>query len=87
MNYHLRHVIIRPMEKWEYQVFSTNDGDVIALEKMLNDLGQKGWELVSVTTGSRLWAFFKRPIQVDKAEVEKAKHAALIEGVQKAMKR
>ena len=51
------------MTTWEYQVAP------IPLHNealMLNNFGQDGWELVTVTSGAnaeQLVAFFKRPVQ------------------------
>ena len=45
--------------KWEYKVIDSLD------EKVLNNLGDIGWELVSVVTYSNGWihkVIFKRPV-------------------------
>ncbi len=43
-----------PFERWEYRVFrATSDGmngmNIAVLEQYLNDAGQDGWELVSLS--------------------------------------
>jgi hypothetical protein len=51
--------------KWEYkvylyQLFNNPEED---LSKSLNELGNEGWELVSITTGGLSYIFvFKRPL-------------------------
>jgi hypothetical protein len=53
------------LTKWEYkfyayQAFNNPEEDIT---KALNDLGNEGWELVSITSGGLAYIFvFKRPI-------------------------
>ncbi len=50
------------MQKWEY--FVTFSGMVGLSEKVLNEYGSMGWELVSVYIGSGMtFYYFKRPVQ------------------------
>ncbi|MGI6366971.1 MAG: DUF4177 domain-containing protein [Anaerolineae bacterium] len=46
------------MERWEYKVVSIIGGGE-ATNRRLNEYGQEGWELVSVSTS---WFYFKRPL-------------------------
>lgn len=51
--------------KWEYKVIDSLD------EKVLNNLGDIGWELVSVVTYSNGWihkVIFKRPV-IERSDV------------------
>jgi hypothetical protein len=53
------------MEKWEYRVEISTSSD----EKLLNDLGKKGWELVSVAVAPEtlIRTFtFKRGVESEK---------------------
>jgi hypothetical protein len=56
------------MQKWEYHVEDMTYGKFIDTEiiKRLDELGELGWELVTVSTensGTHNNAFFKRPIE------------------------
>jgi len=60
-----KNAIVRAQQRWEYvSTFKRTDS---ALEKEINELGQSGWELVSVIygkdrKGELAWtAFMKRP--------------------------
>ena len=49
------------MTSWEYRVLDA-PGDGAAVEAMLNELGQDGWELIATqTTGVLFRLYFKRP--------------------------
>ena len=45
---------------WEYKVETLDDWDQETVTAMLTDMGQKGWELVSVSYSMHTY-FFKRP--------------------------
>lgn len=49
------------MQKWEYQIYNSDDRDIIA---KLNKMGKEGWELVAVVdSGSCIKSYyFKRPV-------------------------
>lgn len=55
-------------QKWEYKVinieksFYSTKAD-IEIEKLLNEMGQEGWELVGYVTFKSYMLAMKRPIQ------------------------
>jgi hypothetical protein len=51
-----------PIQKWEYVQLELLPRNPIAAEKMLNKMGENGWELVAVacTSTDELAAFLKR---------------------------
>jgi Domain of unknown function (DUF4177) len=48
-------------QRWEYKTLTKMKND----DDALNELGERGWELVGVTHlgGTNVRAFFKRPVQ------------------------
>jgi len=51
------------MIQYEYRVVSQADSATSTIEKMLNGMGQEGWELINITGGpSTFYYFFKRAI-------------------------
>ncbi len=51
------------MVQYEYKVVSQADSVSSVIEKMLNEKGQEGWELINVTGGPTVYYyFFKRKI-------------------------
>lgn len=63
-------------DKWEYLVEyprGTNYIDPVRFEELLDDAGQHGWELVSVSHESHFYAFyFKRPLYPHKIAAHRA---------------
>jgi hypothetical protein len=50
------------MQKWEYKIIGAYNG-----EKMLNELGEDGWEMCGSASTSELHTlYFKRPKQQEK---------------------
>ena len=75
--------VVQSQQRWEYQCVSRRTE--VTLEKDLNELGQSGWELVSVDHGKDMkgnvcWtAFVKRPATqqaVPSSGEEQAREAA-----------
>lgn len=57
------------MTRWSYKMVRLHNWfsnlEQSDLDKMLNSAGEEGWELVSVTDGSRPHLFFKRAVPPD----------------------
>ena len=51
------------MIQYEYRVVPLTDSIPFAIQQMLNERGQEGWELINVTGGPTIYYyFFKRQI-------------------------
>lgn len=59
------------MQKWGYALIRVpKDLDVPVLEEQLEDLGQRGWELVTVVELPGCFLhYFKRPVEETEGEV------------------
>jgi len=54
-------------DRWAYQVVELGNSflgppKAPAIQDKLNQMGQSGWELVSIVQGFKLTLFFKRPL-------------------------
>lgn len=57
------------MQKWEYYIYTwESEIEPQSVEKMLNDRGKNGWELIKISreTNSRLGVFYFKRAKVEK---------------------
>ena len=57
---------------WEYKVIKDKGFDYLSIENELNELGKRGWEVVSVTSingnGNTVWTCYTLKRKISSAE-------------------
>lgn len=49
------------MDAFEYKIIISDATSLRDEERMLNEMGKEGWELVSIKQFMNSWFYFKRP--------------------------